>query len=119
VESSGDHGSSLASLPVSIKAGRVYDVVSNFEMRCRQNEMRGARQIGGRSTTAVPEMASSPGDPAGVDTGLAVALYPAPDAQLSDLSLDAEPATSNAVPSHNHDLLDLTFGVVAASENIS
>jgi hypothetical protein len=72
-----------------------------------------------------PVMALSPGDLAGLDMGQAVASNPAPDMQLLDLSLAEEPVTSNAVPSHNHDLLDLdqswtqtTNTAAAASENI-
>jgi len=118
--SSGDC-SSLASLLVSIEAGRVYDVASNLEMQCRRNEMCAARQLVGRSTTAAPEMVMSLSDLARLDMGQAVASTPAPKVQLLDLSLAAEPVTPNAVPSYDNDLLDLTQPtdtIATASENI-
>jgi len=119
--SSGDHSSSPASLPAPIKPGRVFDVVSNLEMQCRRNGMRAARQVVGRSTNAAPEIVQSPSDLAELDMSQAVASNPAPDVQLLDLSLAAEPVTSNAAPSHDHDPIDLTQPtetVAAASENI-
>jgi len=118
-ECSGAHSSTPASLPLPIKAGRVSDVVSNLEMQCRRNKTHVARPVVGRSNTAAPEMALPPGDLAGVDMGQAVASNPAPDMQLLDFSLAADP-----VPSHNHDLMDCdqswtqpTNTVAAASEN--
>jgi len=74
---------------------------------------------------SAPEMALSLGDLAGLDMGQVLASSPMPDMQLLDLSLAAEPVTSNAAPSHNHDLLDLdqswtqpTNTAAVASENI-
>jgi len=77
--------------------------------------------------TAAPalELVLSLGDLAGLDMGQVVASNPLPDVQLLDLSLASEPVTSNAVPSHNHDFLDLDQSwtqamntAAAASENI-
>jgi len=90
-----------------------------------QEDLLDLTEVGPATAVPASEMALSPGDLAGLDMGQArVASNPALDVQLLDLSLATETVTSNAVPSHNHDLLDLDqswtqpTNIASASENL-
>jgi len=90
-----------------------------------QEDIVDLTEVVAATASPAPEMALSLGDLAGLDMGKVVVSNPMLHVKLLDLSLAAEPVTSNAVPSHNHDLLDLdqswtqpTNTVAASSENI-
>jgi hypothetical protein len=108
-------GHATAAAPAAPAAARVV-----------QEDLMDLAEVVAVTVAPAPEMALSLGDLAGLDMGQAVASNPVPDVQLLNLSLDAEPVTSNAVPNHNHDLLALdqswtqpTNTAAAASENVS
>jgi len=90
-----------------------------------QEDLMDLTEVVPATAAPAPEMALFLGDFVGLDMGQAVESNPVPDVQLLDISQPAEPVTSNAVPSHNHDLLDFdqswaqpTNTAVAASETI-